>query len=139
MTDGIPKIAQGCASRDIARHMVATSTDPAFVERQLGPVNRPAPEDGRNRRATTTKAELLAACRFLMQGGLFRPSMASICRAAKRSPRSGFEHFKSVELLHLAAIEDTWTRTLMFERLMQTERGQDLNWIVRKVVTGRAP
>lgn len=62
--------------------------------------------DGRNRRSADSKRAILAACRDLMIGGCWRPSMAETCELARRSLRTGFQHFVTVEALHREALQD---------------------------------
>lgn len=78
-----------------------------------GPVRRPPPPDGRNLRADATVAAVLASTRELMQAGDFRPTFAEITVGSNRSTRSVFrvfQHFGSLEGVHLAALDDVGTR-----------------------------
>lgn len=97
--------------------------------------------DGRNSRARKTRAALLSACRVLMQNGAFRPSMAWICETADRCARSGFEHFNSVEGLHLEALQDYTTRVAIAARVLGDElvalSPEGAERVVRAVVLGR--
>lgn len=113
-------------------------TDPAWAEKmKLGTV--PASYiDGRHARSTTTKRDILAACRRLMMDGNFRPAMADVCGLAKRSVRSGHEHFHTIEALHLTAIEDVTTRDLVLGLLMDSTlaAAEEAN-VIRAIITGR--
>src|SRR6266851_748333 len=62
--------------------------------------------DGRNRRSADSKRAILAAARELMIGGVWRPSMAETCELARRSLRTGFEHFSTLGALHREALQD---------------------------------
>ncbi len=62
--------------------------------------------DGRHVRAARTKAAVLDACRTLMRSGVYRPSMLAITDAAMVSPRSGFQHYGTIEALWREALED---------------------------------
>lgn len=97
-----------------------------------------AMHDGRRRRSTRSKAALLCACRIFMESGIFRPSMANICKMAKLSARTGFEHFKTVEALHLAAIEDLAVRDAIAARVYGSRRNARRGRIVHAIITGRA-
>lgn len=62
--------------------------------------------DGRHRRTERSRSRLLAHCRAIMQEGDFRPPMRHICARAGVCVRTGFQHFDTIESLHLAAIND---------------------------------
>lgn len=104
----------------------------------MPPVAKVAPTDGRRARAERTRFAVLAACRALMRGGEFRPSMVAVATVASVSTRSVFAHFPSTETLHLEAIEDRATA----EAILRRVRG-DLDMplpadLARAIVLGRA-
>lgn len=78
---------------------------------------RPPPAetvDGRNLRALRTRANIMAACRALMVGGEFAPPTARVALKAGLAIRTVFEHYKSTEAMHAAALnEETTRRTVL--------------------------
>lgn len=102
------------SDRPTIDEQIAVSTDPEWLRRQLG-VSVPS-ADGRHARAERTKAEILTACRTMMLGGNFRPSIAAVAKAAGRSVRAVFEHFGTVETLHREAIADQTVRASILAR-----------------------
>lgn len=74
-------------------------------------MNLPLPtEDGRNLRALRTRADIMAACRALMVGGEFAPSAARVAAKSGYSIRSVFDHYKTTESMHAAALNEENTR-----------------------------
>ena len=73
--------------------------------------------DGRRMRTERSKAALLDACRDAMRQGNFRPSIAEVAAAARRSPRCVFDHFGSLEGLHRAAIDDQFVRAAIIGKM----------------------
>src|SRR4051812_4242826 len=107
----------------------------------------PAPEprrDGRRMRADCTKVSLLAACRVILMGGVFQPTMEQVCGMAQVSPRSGFQHYGDIEALRVAALDDDGTvRDAMLRRLLddcthQLMTEDERMRVCRALVTGRA-
>jgi hypothetical protein len=100
----------------------------------------PALTDGRHRRSATSRAAIVSACRYLMLGGYFRPSMHECCQVAKRAVRTGFDHFLSAEGLRLEAIEDGVVRAAILDRVLGPDfrGGYDEDRLVRAIVLGRA-
>lgn len=96
--------------------------------------------DGRNRRSADSKRSILAACRELMIGGVWRPSMAETCELARRSLRTGFQHFVTVEALHREALQDGVVRESIIRRAVGEEvrflTADACDRIVRCVVLG---
>lgn len=99
-----------------------------------------AKPDGRNRRRQETRAKVVASCRELMRAGDFRPSLVAVAGHAACSIRTAFQHFGSVEALHLEAIADGETRGAILERVLgDVPAGPTLGVaIVRAIVLGRA-
>lgn len=113
----------------------------ACVTPPMGEDARPAAlADGRHRRSQTSRAAIVSACRYLMLGGYFRPSMHECCQVAKRAVRTGFDHFLSAEGLRLEAIEDGVVRDAIINRVCGGEYMPlyMIHRIVRAVVLGRA-
>jgi AcrR family transcriptional regulator len=117
-------------------------TDPTWAEKMgLGKVAA-SYTDGRHARATTTKRDILAACRRLMADGDFRPSMEAISALSGRSTRSGYEHFRTLDALHTQAVLDKDTHQAILEcvggheltALLTADMG---NRLVRALVIGR--
>lgn len=97
--------------------------------------------DGRHRRSQRSRDAVLAACRRIMVGGDFRPSVEAVAQAAKLSRRTVFDHFGSVDALHLLAVDDADTRDAILNRMLGTHvyscSPEAERAIVRAVVTGR--
>jgi AcrR family transcriptional regulator len=101
--------------------------------------------DGRHARATTTKRDILAACRRLMASGDFRPSMEAISALSGRSMRSGYEHFRTLDALHTQAVADDATRISILALALGIDWEVALKWmgenaddrIVRALIIGR--
>lgn len=97
--------------------------------------------DGRNNRSTATKRDILAACRRLLMDGVFRPTMADCCQLARRSERSGFEHFQTIGGLLTEALRDGVVRNEIASRAVGPEvrflTADACDRIVRAVVLGR--
>lgn len=68
------------------------------------------PNDGRHARFVRLHDKLVSACRVLMAGGNFQPSMALVCAETGCSLRSGFQHFKNNETMYREALEDQAVR-----------------------------
>lgn len=66
--------------------------------------------DGRSIRGIRTRSAIVAACQEKMRDGIFRPSAKSVAAHADCSVRSVFQHFSTIEALHIAAIDDAATR-----------------------------
>lgn len=96
------------------------------------------PADGRTRRAQRSRAAVLRACRELMARGQFGPPMHACTDRAGLCPRTGFEHFKTVENLWREALADPQMPPLIWRALLAGNRGR--NWradVVFAAVFGR--
>lgn len=96
--------------------------------------------DGRNSRIIATKAAILAATRELMQEGRFQPSVVAIAARARKSKRSAFKHFNTMDALYTEALKDPTTRAAILmavvgEGAIEVPIAER---IVRAVVLGRA-
>lgn len=116
--------------------------DGVVVTERFYPGAEPArPVDGRTTRGRRSRTAILTACRQLMRAGALRPCMAWVCETADRNTRTGFQHFRGIEDLHLEAIQDYSTRTAIAARVL----GDELNALspeaaqrlVRALVLGR--
>lgn len=148
MSDGIPKIAEGVASREIARRMVATDPQLAEQHRVSTDPDWPSPGmaaatyvDGRHRRHAKTHQLILNTCRDLMTVGNFRPSGQQVAEMSGAAVRTVFDHFDNVEALHLEAIENAETRYAIADRVFGPERHamalDVLDKMARAIVLGR--
>lgn len=98
------------------------------------------PEDGRNRRAVRSRAAIVDACKVAMMMGIFRPTMADICKAASLSVRTGFEHFGGIDAVLTAAIQDPVISKAILTAVLQDSlfpSGGDCSRIVSAAVFGR--
>lgn len=101
-------------------------------------------KDGRHRRVDRSKQAALAACREMMMGGVFQPTVANVASRAKLSVRTIFQHFGTVDALHLEAIRDGVVRDAIIDRVLGeawVNDGGPEEWfdrIARAVVLGRA-
>ncbi len=87
------------------RAAMATSTDPARLERMAQKAEAREKIDGRRSRGERTREKIIATCREMMLAGDFRPTMLGVSKKAGCAVRSVFQHFKDVEALHLAALD----------------------------------
>lgn len=96
--------------------------------------------DGRNVRSRRTRSVLVISCRELMAAGNYRPSMREIAKQADYSVRSGFEHFPTVEALHLEAAADDTVMAVILGRVMLAPPVNHMERVrlVRAIVLGRA-
>ena len=98
--------------------------------------------DGRTRRSDRSKEAILAATRTLMATGRFRPAATDVRTAVGCCVRTIFQHFGSIEGLHMAAIEDEATCRAMIGLVLrdslppQTEA--DIRRVVMALVKGEA-
>lgn len=90
--------------------------------------------DGRTARSQQTRHKIVEACRRWMVEGVFQPSIALTARRAQVSVRSVFQHFKSVEGLHAAALDQDVV--IHLHRQLELLKPTDL---VKAVVAGRLP
>lgn len=104
----------------------------------------PSPQrDGRHVRSDVSKVALVAACRRLMADNDFdlRPSMTAICRVARLSVRSGFQHFRSVAAIHTEALRDQFTREAVLDRIVGPQvvflTEETRNRVLRAIYVGR--
>jgi hypothetical protein len=100
--------------------------------------------DGRKARHARTQEALINACRKLMCGGDFRPSMSSVCAQAGCSTRTGFHHFDTLGAMHAAALSDPSVGRTILIRIC--DGISPLDWpdaqrasVMHAIVFGRPP
>jgi hypothetical protein len=104
------------------------------IDRSVNPP--PMPMDGRHRRSQASRDAILLVCRAAMQEGDFRPTMGACCKAAGRALRTGFEHFSTVEALHMEALKDDETRRSVLVLVLGGGAGYG-DRVLQAIITGR--